>query len=147
MSEMRLALTIISRNTEWLATRDTHIIKKISHHTWNGPAIERPDENFSTATRLCTWTFKAVCNNYISIFEADIFSEETATQEKLMESITLEQSKIWNALTMDISNNKAWATIHKLHGDPKGAPQHPKVTANQVAYQLLEMERVEREGK
>ncbi|KAJ4939512.1 hypothetical protein JOQ06_028960 [Pogonophryne albipinna] len=81
-------------------------------------------------------------DNYVSMFEADPFSDETTTQgEKVMESIAQERSKTWNALieSTDMLKNskKAWARI-KLRGDPKAAPQHPKVTANQVANQLLE---------
>ncbi|XP_072041177.1 uncharacterized protein [Amphiura filiformis] len=38
-----------------------------------------------------------------------------------------------------MSNNskKAWLTIRKLRGDPKEAPPHSKVTANQFAHQLF----------
>ena len=38
---------------------------------------------------------------------------------------------------MSKNSNKAWSLIRKLHGDHKGTPQQPKVTANQVAHQLL----------
>ena len=38
---------------------------------------------------------------------------------------------------MSKNNKKAWSLIRKLRGDPKAAPQQPKVTANQVAHQLL----------
>ncbi|KAJ4933183.1 hypothetical protein JOQ06_030018 [Pogonophryne albipinna] len=82
-------------------------------------------------------------DNYVSMFEADPFSDETTTQgEKVMESIAQERSKTLNALieSTDMSKNskKAWALIHKLRGDPKAAPQHPKVTANQLTMEELE---------
>lgn len=91
-------------------------------------------------------------DNYVSMFEADPFSDETTAQgEKVMESIAQERSKTWNALieSTDMSKNskKAWALIHKLRGDPKAAPQHPKVTANQVANQLLENGKSRKRGK
>ncbi|KAJ4925239.1 hypothetical protein JOQ06_017974 [Pogonophryne albipinna] len=91
-------------------------------------------------------------DNYVSMFEADPFSDETTTQgEKVMESIAQERSKTWNALikSTDMSKNskKAWALIHKLRGYPKAAPQHPKVTANQVANKLLENGKSRKRGK
>ena len=76
------------------------------------------------------------------MFESDPFAEETiSTGEKVMESISQERQKTWNSLleSTDMSKNskKAWSLIRKLRGDPKAAPQQPKVTANQVAHQLL----------
>ena len=76
------------------------------------------------------------------MFESDPFPEETiSTGEKVMESISQERQKTWNSLleSTDMSKNskKAWSLIRKLRGDPKAAPQQPKVTANQVAHQLL----------
>ena len=38
---------------------------------------------------------------------------------------------------MTRNSKKAWSTIRKLRGDPKAAPQQPKVTANQVTNRLL----------
>ena len=79
---------------------------------------------------------------YVTMFEEDLFSDETTEAgQKVMESISQERRKTWNALieSTDMSKNskKAWATIRKLHGDPKASPVQPKVTANQVANQLL----------
>ena len=79
---------------------------------------------------------------YVAMFEADPFSEETSTKGKsVMEHISQERRKTWHALieSTDMSKNskKAWSTIGKLRGDPKAAPCQPKVTANQVAHQLL----------
>ena len=58
-----------------------------------------------------------------------------------MAHIAEERRKTWHALieSTDMSKNskKAWSTIGKLRGDPKAAPLQPKVTANQVAHQLL----------
>ena len=81
---------------------------------------------------------------YVAMFEADPFSEETSTKGKsVMEHISQERRKTWHALieSTDMSKNskKAWSTIGKLRGDPKAAPCQPKVTANQVAHQLLSM--------
>ena len=59
-----------------------------------------------------------------------------------MTNISLERRKTWETMleSTDVSKNskKAWSTIRKLRGDPKAPPQHPKVTANQVANQLLQ---------
>ena len=79
---------------------------------------------------------------YVTMFEEDPFSDETTEAgEKVMESISQERRKTWNVLieSTDMSKNikKAWATIRKLHGDPKAPPVQPKVTANQFANQLL----------
>lgn len=86
------------------------------------------------------------------MFEADTLSEETTAQgERVTKSIAQERSKTWNALieSTEMSNDskKAWALIHKLRGDPKATPQHPKVTANQVANQLLENGKSGKRGK
>ena len=76
------------------------------------------------------------------MFDEDPFSAETTeVGEKVMESISQERRKTWHALieSIDMSKNskKAWSTIRKLRGDPTAPPQQPKVTANQVANQLL----------
>ena len=58
-----------------------------------------------------------------------------------MQSISQERRKTWQSLieSVDMTNNskKAWSTIRKLRGDPKVKHQPTKVTANQVANQLL----------
>ena len=74
--------------------------------------------------------------------EADPFAEDTSAKGiRVMEHISKEQQKTWHSLlqSTDMSKNskKAWSTIEKLLGDPKAAPCQPKVSANQVAYQLL----------
>ena len=79
---------------------------------------------------------------YVTMFETDPFSDETTILgESVMEAISQERRKTWSALieSTDMSKNskKAWSTIRKLKGDPKAAPQQSKVTANQVAHQLL----------
>ena len=76
------------------------------------------------------------------MFEEDPFSDATTeVDKKVMESISVECRKTWHALLdstdMPKSSKKAWSTIRKLCGDPKAPPQQPKVTANQVANQLL----------
>ena len=84
----------------------------------------------------------ALYDDYVTMFETNPFAEETtSTGEKVMESISQERKKTWNALveSIDMSKNskKAWSLIRKFRGDPKVAPQQPKVTANEVAHQLL----------
>ena len=79
---------------------------------------------------------------YVTMFETDPFSDETTAKGvKVMDSISQERRKTWNALieSTDMSKNskKAWSTIRKLKGDPTTAPPQSKVTANQVAHQLL----------
>ena len=79
---------------------------------------------------------------YVTMFNEDPFAETTTQAGKqVMESISQERRKTWQALieSTDMSKNskKAWSTIRKFRGDPKAPPQQPKVTANQVANQLL----------
>ena len=79
---------------------------------------------------------------YVTMFDENPFSDETKeVGEKVMVSISQERRKTWHDLieSTDMSKNskKAWSTIRKLRGDPKAPPQQPKVTANQVANQLL----------
>jgi hypothetical protein len=81
-------------------------------------------------------------DEYVSIFEMGPFSEETSAKgESVMDHISQERRKTWHTLieSIDMSKNskKAWSTIGKLRGDPKRARLQPKVTANQVAHQLL----------
>ena len=79
---------------------------------------------------------------YVTMFKEDPFSDTTMEiGKKVMDSISQERRKTWHALleSTDMSKNskKAWTTIRKLRGDPTTTPQQPKVTANQVANQLL----------
>ena len=79
---------------------------------------------------------------YVTMSEEDPFSDATTeVGKKVMESISVERRKTWHALLdsadMSKSSKKPWSTIRKLRGDPKDPPQQPKVTANQVANQLL----------
>ena len=81
-------------------------------------------------------------DEYVSLFDVDPFSNETSAKgESVMAHIAEERRKVWHTLieSTDMSKNskKAWSTIGKLRGDPKVAPLQPKVTANQVAHQLL----------
>ena len=80
---------------------------------------------------------------YRTMFEDDPFSEDTIEVGKqVTESIYQERRKTWQTMieSADMSKNskKAWSTIRKLRGDHKAPPQQPKVTANQVANQLLQ---------
>ena len=58
-----------------------------------------------------------------------------------MAHIAEERRKTWHALieSTDMFKNskKAWSMIGNLRGDPEAVPLQPKVTANQVAHQLL----------
>ena len=81
-------------------------------------------------------------DEYVTMFETDPFSDDTtAIGVKVMDSISQERRKSWNALieSTDMTKNskKAWSTIRKLKGDPTTAPHQSNVTANQVAHQLL----------
>ena len=99
-----------------------------------------------TARRHILWGLSKesseLYEEYATMFEEDLSSDETTEAgEKVMESISQECRKTWDALieSTDMSKNskKAWATIRKLHGDPKAPPVQPKVTTNQIANQVL----------
>jgi hypothetical protein len=90
---------------------------------------------------LCKESSK-LYDDYVAKYEQDPFSEETTELgERVMDCIYHERQKTWQTMieATDMAKNskKAWATIRKLRGDPKAPPQQPKVTANQVANQLL----------
>ena len=86
-------------------------------------------------------------DEYVTMFEEDPFSEETAeVGKKVMESISQERRKTWHTLIeiTDMSKNckKAWSSIRKLLGDLKAPSQQPKVTANQTnCCRMAKMER------
>ena len=75
--------------------------------------------------------------DYVRMFEVDPFCEKGTVQgEKVMESIAqvLPGIPFLRIRTCQRRVKKhAWSLICKLHSDPKADPQHPKVTANQVA--------------
>ena len=56
----------------------------------------------------------------------------------MMENISQERRKTWHTLIEIKVQQKSWSTIRKLRGDPKAPPQQIKVTADQVASQLLQ---------
>ena len=76
------------------------------------------------------------------MFNEDPFTDwTTQVGEKVLESISQEHRKSWETLieSTDIPQNskKAWFIIRKLCRHPREPVQKPKVTANQVATQLL----------
>lgn len=81
-------------------------------------------------------------NHYIKLYEADPFAANTiAAGEELVDGLALVHRKTWEDLISNVNmthnSKKAWATIKKLSFDQSKAEQHPNVTANQIAHQLL----------